>query len=350
MTSEALDPTGNLAAVGGGDNRSGAVADDRRFFRFLLLAVALHALLVVRINTGEPRRLGAEGGADDAISVSLITEQDLQGRATVADTAAGRPAPPPAPQTEQATPPPQPAPPVEQTQPAEPPAPAQTSPPPPTAAAEQPPAETPAPPSALRPTLPDVTPDGETNERPEPAPEKTETSKPAETPNKATELNSDTAKLLELPDPTKIKKPAENPTEAKPKTPEASKPAPKKTETAKLDLTPPSVFQAPAGGGGAGMQRPAGITRSGENDDFARGVIRALQTTMPQLRNTFGRVTVRIDLDMKGNLVRTTVLRPSNVAGLDQSVVFATKQSSFPFPPHNAVPADLVFFVTYIYR
>jgi hypothetical protein len=53
---------------------------------------------------------------------------------------------------------------------------------------------------------------------------------------------------------------------------------------------------------------------------------------------------------MKGNLVRTTVLRPSNIAGLDQSVVFATKQSSFPFPPHNAVPADLIFFVTYIYR
>ncbi len=71
---------------------------------------------------------------------------------------------------------------------------------------------------------------------------------------------------------------------------------------------------------------------------------------MPQLRNTFGRVTVRIELNMQGNLVRTTVLRPSNIAGLDQSVVFATKQSSFPFPPHNAVPADLIFFVTYIYR
>ena len=98
------------------------------------------------------------------------------------------------------------------------------------------------------------------------------------------------------------------------------------------------------------MQRPAGITRSGANDDFARGVIRALQTTMPQLRNTFGRVTVRIELDLKGNLVRTTVLRPSNIDGLDQSVVFATKQSSFPFPPNKAVPADLVFFVTYIYR
>ena len=117
-----------------------------------------------------------------------------------------------------------------------------------------------------------------------------------------------------------------------------------------MDLTPPAIFQAPVGGGGAGVQRPAGITRSGENDDFARGVIRALQSTMPQLRNTFGRVTVRVELNMNGNLVRTTVLKPSNIAGLDQSVVFATQQSSFPFPPRKAVPADLVFFVTYIYR
>jgi len=71
---------------------------------------------------------------------------------------------------------------------------------------------------------------------------------------------------------------------------------------------------------------------------------------MPQLRNTFGRVTVRITLDMRGNLARTEVVNPSRVGGLDQSVVFATQQSSFPFPPHNAVPADLVFVVTYIYR
>ncbi len=71
---------------------------------------------------------------------------------------------------------------------------------------------------------------------------------------------------------------------------------------------------------------------------------------MPQLRDTFGRVTVRITLDMNGNLVKTEVLKPSNVAGLDQNVVFATKQASFPFPPNNAVPADLVFMVTYIYR
>ncbi len=180
-------------------------------------------------------------------------------------------------------------------------------------------------------------------------PEKVD-SKPAEEPTKSTAKIEDDSKLLELKDPSEKPKPKEKPAEAKPKADAPKQETAKKTQTAKLDLTPPAVFQAPVGGGGAGLQRPAGITRSGENDDFARGVIRALQTTMPQLRNTFGRVTVRIELNMNGNLVRTTVLKPSNVAGLDQSVVFATQQSSFPFPPRNAVPADLVFFVTYIYR
>ncbi len=349
MAIEASNLTAALSAVGGGESRMRTSDDDRRFFRFLLIAIILHALLLVRINTGEPRRLGADGGADDAISVSIITAKDLQGRATVEDTAAGRPAPPPTPPTEQSTPPPTPAPPVEQPQPAEPPAAAPAPPPP--AAAEPAPAEQPAPPASLRPTLPeDSTDPAPKQTQAKPSQEKTEQQKPTETESKEAELTDETAKLLELPDPSKINKPAEKPAEAKPKTPAPPKPAQKTTETAKLDLTPPAVFQAPVGGGGAGLQRPAGITRSGENDDFARGVIRALQTTMPQLRNTFGRVTVRIELNMKGNLVRTTVLKPSNVGGLDQSVVFATKQSSFPFPPHNAVPADLVFFVTYIYR
>ena len=71
---------------------------------------------------------------------------------------------------------------------------------------------------------------------------------------------------------------------------------------------------------------------------------------MPQLRETRGRVTVRLKLDKDGGLVSTEVMRPSSVAGLDQNVVFATRQSSFPFPPRNANSADLTFLVTYIYR
>jgi TonB family protein len=352
MGTTAPDLTAEFTAISGGDIRTRAAEDDRRFFRFLAVAVVLHAMMLIRVNTGEPRRLGAEGGADDAISVSIITERDLQGRATVEDTAAGLPVPPPSPPAAQPAPAPEPTPPVEQPRTAEPPAAAPAQPPPaPAPAPESTPTEQPTPPASLRPTLPD-----EANEpapkqaEPKPTPEQNDPQKPAEAAAKPAEVTDETAKLLELPEPTPLKKPPEKPAEAKPKPAAPQKPAPKKTETAKLDLTPPAIFQAPVGGGGAGVQRPAGITRSGANDDFARGVIRALQTTMPQLRNTFGRVTVRIELNMNGDLVRTTVLKPSNIAGLDQSVVFATKQSSFPFPPQNAVPADLIFFVTYIYR
>ncbi len=92
------------------------------------------------------------------------------------------------------------------------------------------------------------------------------------------------------------------------------------------------------------------MTRSGENDAFARGVIAALQRMMPQLLDTRGRVTVRILLDKDGGLVRTEVIVPSSIASLDQSVVFSTRQASFPFPPRNANSADLMFLITYIYR
>jgi TonB family protein len=331
-----------------GETRGSSPADDRRFFRYLLLALALHALLLIRVQTAEPRRLGAPEGADDAISVSIITERDLSGRATVEDRAAGRPAPIPPPPTPQTTTPPPtpPTPPAEQPAPAEPQAAA--APPPPTATAAPEPTEKPTPPTSLRPTLPDeaIEPAPKAAD-PKPSPEKTDSSKPSEDATKSDDV-AEAPKPIEKTEPKQKPEPDDKPVEATPKPP-AKKPA-QKTETAKLDLTPPALFQAPVGGGGAGVQRPAGITRSGENDDFARGVIRALQSTMPQLRNTFGRVTVRVELNMNGNLVRTTVLKPSNIAGLDQSVVFATQQSSFPFPPRAAVPADLVFFVTYIYR
>ncbi len=303
--------------IGAGDRIVPSRIDDRRFALCVLVALALHAALLINVNSGAPKRLGASGGADDAISVSIITERDLKGQATVEDRAAGplRPTMPP-------TPPPE-----------RPPAPAPTAQPTPPPAAE-PPTEAPADaaPAAARAA----------------APEQARATEPADTagPKPTTEAKAKPEDPTTARDPTKEtdKRPAPATKPAVPR-----KPAPQeKTETARL--TPPAIFQAPTGGGGAGVQRPAGITRSGENDDFARGVIRALQTTMPQLRNTYGRVTVRITLDMKGDLVSTVVLKPSNIAGLDQSVVFATRQSSFPFPPRNAVPADLVFFVTYIYR
>jgi hypothetical protein len=35
---------------------------------------------------------------------------------------------------------------------------------------------------------------------------------------------------------------------------------------------------------------------------------------------------------------------------MDQSVVFAARQASFPLPPVGATPADLQFMVTYVYQ
>ena len=75
-----------------------------------------------------------------------------------------------------------------------------------------------------------------------------------------------------------------------------------------------------------------------------------MQQTMPQLSDTFGSVTVRIVLNTNGNVVEEQVPRLSNIAGLDQSVVFAVKQTSFPFPPPNSIDVDRIFQVRYVYR
>jgi protein TonB len=348
MSETKAQHTFDLTLAGAARNGTPVLQDDRRFAFGLLVAAALHALLFVGFNSGEPRRLGDPSGADDAISVSIITAADLKGRATVDDRAAGLP-----------TPPPMPAPAAEpvETAPKAPPEP------------PQPPAEpqaeaTPETPPALKPSIENERlPEDKKPEKKkavvEPTPDLLALPDPSEQPApKAAEAKPEPSEAEDAtPEAAKsaTKNDSQSETSAKPKKPPAKpeakptqKPQPKKT--AKLDLSPPAVFRSPVGGGGAGVQRPAGITRSGENDAFARGVIRALQQTMPQLRDTFGRVTVRITLNMQGNLVSTRVLKPSDVAGLDQSVVFATQQSSFPFPPHNAKPVDLVFIVTYIYR
>ncbi|MBX9926239.1 MAG: hypothetical protein K2Y05_07765, partial [Hyphomicrobiaceae bacterium] len=153
-------------------------------------------------------------------------------------------------------------------------------------------------------------------------------------------------------------KPPEKPVEPKPSQPPQAQPKPRspppQQQVAKLDLSPPTAapvvtFNAAIGTGTGSIARPAGITRSGLNDEFARKVVAALQKTMPQI-NTRGTLVVEIRLDMNGNLVTTIVRQPSNIAGLDGSVVFATKQTSFPIPFTTAKPDDLIFFVRYIYR
>lgn len=306
-------------------------ADLKRFHRWLIAALLFHAALLTGLISTGPRQLGDASGMDDAISVSLVTESELRGNATVADRAAGEPVPPP--QLRQAVPEPQENAPPEPEE-------APTQPPPDAQAAATPPQPEPAPkPEAA----PEPAPSLRDSVLPAPPPEEDKSAKPAEP-------STDKHEPTETPEQ---KKPApDSAHKAKPKPPDAkAAPAkPKKTQTAKLDLSMPKAFQAPPGSRGAGFERPAGITRSGENDDFARRVIRALQGTMPQLRETRGRVRVRITLNRNGNLVSTRVEMPSNVPGLDQSVVFATKQTSFPLPPYNANDADLVFIVTYIYQ
>jgi len=306
-------------------------ADLKRFHRWLIAALLFHAALLTGLISTGPRQLGDASGVDDAISVSLVTESELRGNATVADRAAGEPVSPPQPRQELPEP--------QQTVPPQPEE-APTQPPPDAQAAATPPQPEPAPkPEAA----PEPAPSLRDSVLPAPPPQEDKSAKPAEP-------STDKHEPTETPEQ---KKPApDSAHKAKPKPPDAkAAPAkPKKTQTAKLDLSMPKAFQAPPGSRGAGFERPAGITRSGENDDFARRVIRALQGTMPQLRETRGRVRVRITLNRNGNLVSTRVEMPSNVPGLDQSVVFATRQTSFPLPPYNANDADLVFIVTYIYE
>ena len=141
---------------------------------------------------------------------------------------------------------------------------------------------------------------------------------------------------------------------AETETPKAApKPAPKKPQkkVASLDLSTPKNLMQPSFGGGrsAGLQRPPGITRSGLNDAFARGVIRALQQTMPQLVDVNGRVTIRILLSETGNVVEVRLLSGAKNSTLNQDVVFAAQQTSYPIPPTGSNLADRTFMVTYIY-
>ena len=303
------------------------VRADRQFNIALVVATVVHVLFLTSFLAADVRQLGDPGGAADGISVDFVSEADLKSMGTVADTAAGPPAPPTppptSPQQQTAAAPPEPPPPEPQAQPTPEPPPQQTAAlppePPPPAQQEQPKAASPDQPALL----------------PDPAVEQ----------------------LLKIPSQVALPHtldPPKPPEPAKPAQPEeVRRPRPKQQQlrTSSLDLTlPPSFYAAPFGGGGVGFARPAGTTRSGENDAFARAVIAALQRTMPQLRDTYGRVTVRIRIDKDGDLYRTEVIVPSNVSGLDQSVVFATRQASFPFPPRNANDADLTFLVTYIYR
>lgn len=310
MSVTSAEPLADLTHLA--DERwAAAHARDRKFWLWLAAAAVAHALVLIGFGTQDPRRLGDVSGAENAISVSLITQADLNSRSTVPETGGGAPGVARAPAAAQ-----------QQTAPA---------------------------PEAARPPEP----------TPEPPPEAKAAPQDASRPSIAGDVPQDIPEdvwAIPEPGPEPAKQPPVEkiPAAKSPIEPQKKPPAkPQQNKTAKLDLTPPaSSFNKPAtgGGGAAGFERPPGITRSGANDDFARGVIRALQQTMPQLRNTFGRVTVRIFLNTNGDVETVQVVKSANSPELDQSVVFATKQTSYPLPPYNSNDADRTFLVTYVYR
>ncbi|MET0568085.1 MAG: TonB family protein, partial [Hyphomicrobiaceae bacterium] len=157
----------------------------------------------------------------------------------------------------------------------------------------------------------------------------------------ARSIEKDVQGLLSVPEPSEKKSESNETKKAQPKA------RPSLDLSARLP-TPDIPFSG--GGLSASVARPPGVTRSGENDDFGRGVIRALRQTMPGLRNTLGRVTVRLLISQNGNLEEVQLVKSGGDPQLDQSVVFAVKQASFPIPPARSTPSDRTFLVTYIYQ
>lgn len=103
------------------------------------------------------------------------------------------------------------------------------------------------------------------------------------------------------------------------------------------------------GGVASGGARPPGITRSAENDEFGRGVMRALKHAMPA-SSRVGRVVLRLILDEKGKLHEMRVIRTEGGALIEQNVLSAAKHTKFPTPPAGSTVADRTFLVTYVYH
>ena len=283
------------------------------FWIGLSCAALLHACMILSVGRAAPRQLGERDGNPAAISVELVDPAELRGsakparphqsRADAGDAAASSP---PAVAAIPALPSgpgvaPSSAPPDLAT------APASASPP----SAEVPPAA----------------------ERPPPAAgKKTATLSAQEAPTAAQPLDS-IPPLSATP----------------PSTPAPDAPKTKTPPRPSLQLDLPTDFATPSGLSTAAI-RPPDITRSGENDEFGRRVIRALRQTMPAARGELGRVTVRLLLSATGDLVEVQLVRPASDPILTQSVVFAVKQSSFPIPPAGATRSDRTFLVTYIYN
>ncbi|MBS0234467.1 MAG: energy transducer TonB [Proteobacteria bacterium] len=356
MTAENVGQTAGLSIAGFARWGAGKSNRERNFYIALACAAILHAsFFVSAIRNGGAKRLGSEDGADNAISVSLVTEQDLQSKVAVADTVSPPPGPvAPTQEQQQAKPPPQQPP--QEKQPPTPPQPEQAKEEPQPPEPQQPPPQ----PQAQEAPLPDAQPDLPQDADPAKPEEQTvakadDASPDSQPPDLFSLQDEDPSKMQSADKPQPKPKPKEE-SKHEDKKPSKSKSANKsssksqKKKVAALDLSTQALAPSFSGGGGAAaFQRPPGITRSGLNDAFARAVIRALQQTMPQLTNTLGRVTVRIFLSDSGNVVSVKLLAGSKDPSLNQDVVFAARQTSYPIPPAGSNEADRTFMVTYIY-
>ena len=285
---------------------------ERRFWIGLACVAVLHGSMIVGVGRSAPRHLGERDGDPDAISVELVDPLALRG-------ASGEPGP------GEATHPSPPA--TSASKPADA---APPSPPPPPAAKPAPP--NPAPEAATPPAAATATP-------PSPNPPPGEGKKTAQATAKDAAPPApalDPIAPLTLPEPS-VGQPSQD------------KAKPTANPKLALQLDMPPNFAAPSGLSTAAV-RPPDITRSGENDEFGRRVIRALRQTMPAARGELGRVTVRLLLSPTGDLMEVQLVRPAADPILTQNVVFAVKQSSFPIPPAGATRSDRTFLVTYIYN
>lgn len=308
---------------------------ERKFWITLVVALTLHALILLGVIRSAPRIIGDPNSKPDAVSVSFVTEAELKSAETGSE--GGPPPTPPATQS----PPPQPPQPQQQQQAEQPPQEAQPPPP----KAEPPPKE--PPPEEVKEPAPERPPLRESI-----APALEPASAPKAEPPPETKAKKDTTQdlakelpdLLELPDPKKVERPAQKEAARKQQQKTAMRTQPDMTLPPSSRTTTPSFD-----GRSAGVERPAGITRSGANDDFARRVVQALRQTMPQM-SVLGQVTVRILINENGNIASVEVVARSENTDLNRAVVFSTKQASFPFPPNGSTVADRTFTITYIYN
>jgi periplasmic protein TonB len=280
---------------------------ERRFWIGLSCVALLHASAILGVGRSLPRHLGERDGSPDAISVELVDPSQLGG----------------------------------------------------------PRASPPVAPAAIAPPRPAAPANAGSAMNPPPAPsEDAAAARPAAAPAAETAAPSVAAPILEdkkAAASASKQEAAASPTPESPAPPSAAQPEPSPSPSAEatgkakmspklsLQLDLPPNFVAPSGLSTAAV-RPPDITRSGENDEFGRRVIRALRQTMPPARGEVGKVTVRLLLSATGDLSELQLVRPAADPALTQSVVFAVRQSSFPIPPTGATRSDRTFLVTYIYN